>query len=117
MDNFALRQALRQVRQDTNSNQIVTSRQEECLPSVAVYRSYVNDPNNKETFVSTSSTKVTTAPKTFFDHTIAFIFGSKSNAQEAETLYKSIAQEFGPHIANYAFPNPEREQAGTSSLG
>ena len=109
MDNFALRQ----IRQGVNSNQNPPLAQRENFPSIAAYRQYVDDPNNEGTLVSTSRTGVTTAPKTFFGHTLSFLT-AKNNSQEVETLNQSLEKDLGPHVAQYAFPHAEREQAATS---
>lgn len=85
-------------------------------PSLTTYRQYAADPNNEGTFVSTSQTGVTTAPKSFFGHTISF-FTAKSNAQEVETLNQSLEQNLGPYVARFAFPHAEQEQAATSYWG
>ncbi|MBX9577456.1 MAG: hypothetical protein K2W97_03140 [Chthoniobacterales bacterium] len=113
MDNFALRQIAKQ-RGNFNQNPPLAER--ENFPSVAAYRQYVDAPENEGTLVSTSQTGVTTAPKTFFGHTLSFLT-AKSNAQEVETLKQSLEKDFGPHVAQYAFPHAEQEQAATSQWG
>ncbi|MBM3857757.1 MAG: hypothetical protein FJ390_07355 [Verrucomicrobia bacterium] len=110
METFALRLAAKQGR-SSNETSPLTNR--ESFPSVAAYRAYADDVENEGTFVSTSQTGVTRAPQTFFGHTISFLT-AKSNLQEVETLKESLEKEFGPHVAQYAFPHAEREQAATS---
>ena len=112
MDNFALRQIAKQ-RGSFNQNPPLAER--ENFPSVAAYRQYVDASENEGTLVSTSQTGVTTAPKTFFGHTLSFLT-AKSNAQEVETLKQSLEKDFGPHVVQYAFPPAEQEQAATSPL-
>ncbi|MCX6958098.1 MAG: hypothetical protein NT164_06145 [Verrucomicrobiae bacterium] len=112
MDNFALRQ----IRQREAFNQTPLLAEEKKPPSLEAYRQYVAATENEGTLVSTSQNGVTTAPKTFFGHTLSFLT-AKSNAQEVETLMQSLEKNFGPHIAQYAFPKPEQEQAATSQWG
>ena len=111
MDTFALRQ----IKANIASTPLASTASEN-FPSVTAYRAYASDPRNEGTFVSTSGKTVTTAPKTFYGHTVAFIIG-KTNSQEATTLHQSLKQHFGPHVANYSFPPLEREQAAVSPLG
>ena len=87
------------------------------VPSLEAYRQYADDLKNEGTFASTSATHVIkTAPKTFFDHTIAFIF-NKTNSQEVADFHQALINHYGLHIANFVFPLAMREQAATSNLG
>lgn len=103
-------------RQREAFNQTPLLAEEKKPPSLEAYRQYVADPENEGTLVSTSQNGVTTAPKTFFGHTLSFLT-AKSNAQEVETLKQSLEKDFGPHVAQYAFPHAEQEQAATSQWG
>ena len=103
-------------RQREAFNQTPLLAEEKKPPSLEAYRQYVAAPENEGTLVSTSQNGVTTAPKTFFGHTLSFL-SAKNNSQEVETLMQSLEKDFGPHIAQYAFPKHEQEQAATSQWG
>lgn len=113
IDTFALRQA-RKPQERTLPLPLSSSLSESSTPSLGDYRQYVNDPKNDGTFVATAQSTVITAPDTFFGHTLAFFVG-KSNAQEVDTLKRSLEKDLGPHVAQYAFPLVEQKQAALSN--